>query len=48
MQRGIDRWGTLATGMEVEFFGDTSPLEEIATAANTISRREATRSRSKK
>jgi alanine racemase len=29
--------GTLATGMDVEFFGDTIPLEEIATAANTIS-----------
>jgi len=29
--------GTLATGMEVEFFGDTISLEEIAQAANTIS-----------
>ena len=29
--------GTLATGMDVEFFGDTIPLEEVATAANTIS-----------
>ena len=28
--------GTLATGMDVEFFGDTISLEEIATAANTI------------
>ena len=29
--------GALATGMEVEFFGDTISLEEIARAANTIS-----------
>ena len=29
--------GTLRTGMDVEFFGDTIPLEEIATAASTIS-----------
>ncbi len=29
--------GTIATGMDVEFFGDTIPLEEIASAANTIS-----------
>ena len=29
--------GTLATGMEVEFFGDTISLEEISEAANTIS-----------
>jgi alanine racemase len=28
--------GTLATGMDVEFFGDTISLAEIATAANTI------------
>jgi alanine racemase len=29
--------GTLATGTDVEFFGDTISLEEIARAANTIS-----------
>ena len=29
--------GTLATGVDVELFGDTISLEEIATAANTIS-----------
>jgi alanine racemase len=28
--------GTLATGMDVEFFGDTISLEEIATTADTI------------
>ncbi len=32
-----DVTGSLAAGMEVEFFGDTIPLEEIAVAANTIS-----------